>query len=644
MKESGLLLVMCLVVNLAFSAMHVYSLVAILVCDGGSCRFRRKGLNALEFAVWFDEGGGTDAAVDPRYVVIAVVEVVLQLLLGWAAKHVWRDFGWRSFAVAGNDPRKRALFGTFFQLQAFVYLEYALLIILLVIGNQLELYREAVLRYGGSSSGLAAQQVEWNLVVGLCGMVWARAASRAFLYERRRVMYFLVPLGGLYPAYLSFKWYEFDQLYAPHGVVDNGAVSLAWVWATMIQPFFAMCLVWRLVILGVYHRLRASLGLHLARSVELSRKRALPVELREKLDDRQRLAVARSMQGCGATVHFCDEALSSSARNLFLQLSADAESLKWSWHDYLLVGEVGAVTPCSDASMSRLWPDAMHSHPNAPRCAASSASQPSLSLADSRCTSEAELETRESPSSSICAMPSCTTRAAALSLSGVELSDPSARRGPPPPKLASEGAVLRSFSIAYGGAAAARGAAAGGAGGGRRGAAELILTCATREECEMWVEALQALVKWLPVLHEEGLSKPELDFVKRAFKDSDRNDDGCLPLGSVANDFLHRLHISGDDPICVKAQRDVFGDALLVGHVVGDCTFARLPAPLRAATRALGRAIAAPSRGGCTPTTPRAPSARRSTCTEAARRRAGCNRSSASTPTVWMTRTASTSS
>ena len=105
----------------------------------------------------------------------------------------------------------------------------------------------------------------------------------------------------------------------------------------------------------------------------------------------------------------------------------------------------------------------------------------------------------------------------------------------------------------------------------------------------MWVEALQALVKWLPVLHEEGLSKPELDFVKRAFKDSDRNDDGCLPLGSVANDFLHRLHISGDDPICVKAQRDVFGDALLVGHVVGDGTFARLPAPLRAATRALGR-------------------------------------------------------
>ena len=192
----------------------------------------------------------------------------------------------------------------------------------------------------------------------------------------------------------------------------------------MIQPFFAMCLLWRLVILGVYHRLRASLGLHLARSVELSRKRALPVELREKLDDRQRLAVARSMQGCGATVHFCDEALSSSARNLFLQLSADAESLKWSWHDYLLVGEVGAVTPCSDASMSRLWPDAMHSHPNAPRRAASSASQPSLSLADSRCTSEAELglgdsETRPSPSSSICAMPSCTTRAAALSQSGV---------------------------------------------------------------------------------------------------------------------------------------------------------------------------------------------------------------------------------
>ena len=107
-----MLLVMCLVVNLAFSAMHVYSLVAILVCDGGSCRFRRKGLNALEFAVWFDEGGGTDAAVDPRYVVIAVVEVVLQLLLGWAAKHVWRDFGWRSFAVAGNDPRKRCLLYT----------------------------------------------------------------------------------------------------------------------------------------------------------------------------------------------------------------------------------------------------------------------------------------------------------------------------------------------------------------------------------------------------------------------------------------------------------------------------------------------------------------------------------------------------
>ena len=107
-----------------------------------------------------------------------------------------------------------------------------------------------------------------ELVVGLCGMVWARAASRAFLYERRRVMYFLVPLGALYPTYLSFKWYEFDQLYAPHGVVDNGAVSLAWVWATMIQPFFAMCLLWRLVILGVYHRLRASLGLHLARSVE----------------------------------------------------------------------------------------------------------------------------------------------------------------------------------------------------------------------------------------------------------------------------------------------------------------------------------------------------------------------------------------
>ena len=157
--------------------------------------------------------------------------------------------------------------------------------------------------------------------------------------------------------------------------------------------------------------------------------------------------------------------------------------------------------------------------------------------------------------------------------------------------------MLRSFSIAYGGAAAARGAAAGGAGGGRRGAAELILTCATREECEMWVEALQALVKWLPVLHEEGLSKPELDFVKRAFKDSDRNDDGCLPLGSVANDFLHRLHISGDDPICVKAQRDVLGDALLVGHVVGDGTSRASPRRC-AATRALGRAIAAPSRGG----------------------------------------------
>ena len=88
-------------------------------------------------------------------------------------------------------------------------------------------------------------------------------------------MALLVPLGALYPAYLAFKWADFEGTYRLDPT-EEGAASLSWVWAAVVRAYFALCLLWRLVCVGVYHKLRTSLGLHLARSVEVSRRRPLP--------------------------------------------------------------------------------------------------------------------------------------------------------------------------------------------------------------------------------------------------------------------------------------------------------------------------------------------------------------------------------
>ena len=188
-----LLLVMCLVVNLAFSAMHVYSLVAILVCDGGSCRFRRKGSTRS-----VPPCGLTRAAAPTRRstrgMVIAVVEVDRSCCSGGRRSTCGATLG-GAVRRRGERPAQARAFGTFFQ-PAFM-------------ASRRTAHHPAgdrqptrAVRGGGPAVrrlefGLAAQQVE-ELVVGLCGMC-GRAPPRAPSCTSGGARTF-VPLGALYPV------------------------------------------------------------------------------------------------------------------------------------------------------------------------------------------------------------------------------------------------------------------------------------------------------------------------------------------------------------------------------------------------------------------------------------------------------------